>query len=398
MYQPLAATDIPEADICQPARRWTHYARSGPIAFLETSWRLWSEILRGGALIDQGVAVAMAEAEASRVRNGYNNNGSGPRPAQAVRESLAIVIHLVKLNLRLALYKTMLLHGGMPMLRDTTSPLKHPHMTVPWATLKKMMTERIQSDVDKIEKYIGGFPDMILGSVKASKPKTMQEAIEFTNELMDEKTHAYAERQAEKKRNSSHLGSSEFFVKKEDGSFPSRVECLLKDQPKVRLSLTEEFEKDTSILLQNSLRPVINFKRSPILCQAAPRRRSSLRGVDKQEALSPIKAEIMCIALNPNLLRNPLRSECEVKRLKQSRIPLVKVRWNSKRGPEFHVGTQGSILEEIPTPFRKDRAIVKCRILSLEDKAHLTGGGLIAPPCFRVIDIVNKSAMYLLVL
>ncbi|GKC59780.1 hypothetical protein Tco_1087378, partial [Tanacetum coccineum] len=25
----------------------------------------------------------------------------------------------------------------------------------------------------------------------------------------------------------------------------------------------------------------------------------------------------------------------EVKRLKRSRIPLVKVRWNSKRGPEF---------------------------------------------------------------
>ncbi|GJZ78606.1 hypothetical protein Tco_0643443 [Tanacetum coccineum] len=26
---------------------------------------------------------------------------------------------------------------------------------------------------------------------------------------------------------------------------------------------------------------------------------------------------------------------CEVKRLKRSQIPLVKVRWNSKRGPEF---------------------------------------------------------------
>ena len=25
----------------------------------------------------------------------------------------------------------------------------------------------------------------------------------------------------------------------------------------------------------------------------------------------------------------------EVKRLKQSRIPIVKVRWNAKRGPEF---------------------------------------------------------------
>ncbi|GKG07516.1 hypothetical protein Tco_0330485, partial [Tanacetum coccineum] len=54
--------------------------------------------------------------------------------------------------------------------------------------------------VDRIEKYIGGLPDMILGSVKASMPKTMQEAIEFTTELMDEKTHADAESQAEKKR------------------------------------------------------------------------------------------------------------------------------------------------------------------------------------------------------
>ncbi|GJR75878.1 putative reverse transcriptase domain-containing protein [Tanacetum coccineum] len=55
-------------------------------------------------------------------------------------------------------------------------------------------------EVDKIEKYIGGLPDMILGSVKASKSKTMQEVIEFTTELMEDKTHAYAERQAERKR------------------------------------------------------------------------------------------------------------------------------------------------------------------------------------------------------
>ncbi|GKD54008.1 hypothetical protein Tco_1287395, partial [Tanacetum coccineum] len=27
--------------------------------------------------------------------------------------------------------------------------------------------------------------------------------------------------------------------------------------------------------------------------------------------------------------------DCEVKGLKQSRIPIVKVRWNSRRGPEF---------------------------------------------------------------
>nr|GFB21580.1 hypothetical protein [Tanacetum cinerariifolium] len=38
---------------------------------------------------------------------------------------------------------------------------------------------------DKIEKYIGGLLDMIHGSVVASKPKTMQEAIEIATELMN---------------------------------------------------------------------------------------------------------------------------------------------------------------------------------------------------------------------
>ncbi|GJV47089.1 hypothetical protein Tco_1437301 [Tanacetum coccineum] len=41
---------------------------------------------------------------------------------------------------------------------------------------------------DKIERYVGGLPDMIYGSVVASKPKTMQEAIEIATELMDKKT------------------------------------------------------------------------------------------------------------------------------------------------------------------------------------------------------------------
>nr|GFC35625.1 reverse transcriptase domain-containing protein [Tanacetum cinerariifolium] len=38
---------------------------------------------------------------------------------------------------------------------------------------------------DKIEKYVRGLPDMIHGSVVASKPKTMQEAIKIATELMD---------------------------------------------------------------------------------------------------------------------------------------------------------------------------------------------------------------------
>ncbi|GJW90045.1 hypothetical protein Tco_0167598 [Tanacetum coccineum] len=53
---------------------------------------------------------------------------------------------------------------------------------------------------DKIERYVGGLPDMIYRSVIASKPKTMQEAIEMTTELMDKKIRTFAERQTETKR------------------------------------------------------------------------------------------------------------------------------------------------------------------------------------------------------
>ncbi|GKG28879.1 hypothetical protein Tco_0416244, partial [Tanacetum coccineum] len=54
---------------------------------------------------------------------------------------------------------------------------------------------------DKVERYVGdGFPDMIHGSVVASKPKTMQEATEMATKLMDKKISTFAERQAENKR------------------------------------------------------------------------------------------------------------------------------------------------------------------------------------------------------
>nr|GFA35192.1 reverse transcriptase domain-containing protein [Tanacetum cinerariifolium] len=53
---------------------------------------------------------------------------------------------------------------------------------------------------DKIEKYVGGLPDMIHGSVVASKPKTMQEAIEIATELMDKKICTFAECETARKR------------------------------------------------------------------------------------------------------------------------------------------------------------------------------------------------------
>ncbi|GKD61267.1 putative reverse transcriptase domain-containing protein, partial [Tanacetum coccineum] len=115
--------------------------------------------------------------------------------------ALAISQHLVKSNLRLALIQVDALLNGMPHVMPI---LLKQLMTMPstisatYACVSRMFPK----EVDKIEKYIGGLPDMILSSVKASKPKTMQEAIEFTTELMDEKTHVMLKHQAERGKES----------------------------------------------------------------------------------------------------------------------------------------------------------------------------------------------------
>nr|GFA93050.1 reverse transcriptase domain-containing protein [Tanacetum cinerariifolium] len=59
---------------------------------------------------------------------------------------------------------------------------------------------------DKIEKYIGDLPDMIHESVVASKPKTMQEAIEIATELMDKKIRTQNQQQQSNKRQNTGRG------------------------------------------------------------------------------------------------------------------------------------------------------------------------------------------------
>ncbi|GKA37370.1 reverse transcriptase domain-containing protein [Tanacetum coccineum] len=164
------------------------------------------------ALIDQGVAAAMAEAEASRVRNGYNSNENGGPVFSIANCPAASQVKFATCTLQDDALTWWNAH-----VKTTTPEAAH---AMPWAALKKMMTDKycprgeikkietemwnlkvkgtdvvaysrrfqqlalmcsrmFPEEVDKIEKYIGGLPDMILGSVKASKSKTMQEVIEF---------------------------------------------------------------------------------------------------------------------------------------------------------------------------------------------------------------------------
>nr|GEY55951.1 reverse transcriptase domain-containing protein [Tanacetum cinerariifolium] len=51
--------------------------------------------------------------------------------------------------------------------------------------LTLICTKFVADETEKIDKYVNGLPDNIYGSVKASKPKTLDEAIELANDLMD---------------------------------------------------------------------------------------------------------------------------------------------------------------------------------------------------------------------
>nr|GEW23594.1 retrovirus-related Pol polyprotein from transposon TNT 1-94 [Tanacetum cinerariifolium] len=61
---------------------------------------------------------------------------------------------------------------------------------------KRMFPE----ESDEIERYVSGLPEMIRGNVMSYEPKSMQKAIEFANDQMDQKLLGISDRQANNKR------------------------------------------------------------------------------------------------------------------------------------------------------------------------------------------------------
>nr|GEW25380.1 putative reverse transcriptase domain-containing protein [Tanacetum cinerariifolium] len=74
----------------------------------------------------------------------------------------------------------------------------------------------VADETKKIDKYVSRLPDNIYGSVKASKPKTLDETIELANDLMDQKLHTYAERVY-------NMGAGE--KKSYSGNLPKYTKC-----------------------------------------------------------------------------------------------------------------------------------------------------------------------------
>ncbi|GJS91129.1 putative reverse transcriptase domain-containing protein [Tanacetum coccineum] len=180
------------------------------------------------AMIDQGVTAALAARDANRNGDDSHTSGTGGRRTERI----------VKFS------TCTLLAGALTWWNSHVMTVSHDAAyAMTWADLRKKMTDKycprnemkkleaelwnlkvkgtdvigynqrfqelallcvrmFSEESDKIERYVGGLPDMIHGNIVASKPKTMQEAVEMATELMDKKVITIAERQAENKRKS----------------------------------------------------------------------------------------------------------------------------------------------------------------------------------------------------
>nr|GEX69955.1 hypothetical protein [Tanacetum cinerariifolium] len=75
-----------------------------------------------------------------------------------------------------------------------------PTYTNRFQELTLICTKFIANENEKIDKSISGLPDSIYGNVKSSKPRTLDETIELTNDLMDQKLRTYTERADNKRK------------------------------------------------------------------------------------------------------------------------------------------------------------------------------------------------------
>ncbi|GKD71720.1 hypothetical protein Tco_1325810 [Tanacetum coccineum] len=140
------------------------------------------------ALIAQGVADALVERDADRSRNGDDSHDSGSdgrRRMPVAREcTYSDFLKCQPLNFKgtegvVGLTQWLEKMESNSHVKTVTHEVAYG-MT--WKALKKIMTNKVGIDVrleesDEVEKYVGGLPDMIHGSVMASKPKTMQDAV-----------------------------------------------------------------------------------------------------------------------------------------------------------------------------------------------------------------------------
>nr|GEX36106.1 hypothetical protein [Tanacetum cinerariifolium] len=152
--------------------------------------------------------------DAEARRRGIGEVGYGIRdtwvdPAEAVLEIAPMTVGEIKFA------TCTLLDAALTWWNSQIRSLVPDAYSMTWEELKKKMTDKycpqgeikkleielwnlkfVADETEKIDKYVSGLSDNIYESVKASKPKMLDETIELANDLMDQKLRTYAERQS----------------------------------------------------------------------------------------------------------------------------------------------------------------------------------------------------------
>ncbi|GJV81620.1 hypothetical protein Tco_1517490 [Tanacetum coccineum] len=203
-----------------PKKRTT---RASPATTTTTTTPVTNAQLK--ALIDQGVADALAARDADRSRNGddSHNSGTGSRRTERTARECTYTDFLKcqPLNFKgtegvaglsqwFERMESVFHISNCAVENQVKNCKKVVHITRNCKTLAASRNQRTRTCYEcgslrhyKSEYLIVKFQnrvDMIHGRVMASKPKTMQDAIEFATKLMDKKISTLVERQAENKR------------------------------------------------------------------------------------------------------------------------------------------------------------------------------------------------------
>ncbi|GJY55352.1 putative reverse transcriptase domain-containing protein [Tanacetum coccineum] len=204
-------------------------------------------------MIDQGVNAALAARDANRNGDDSHTSGTGGRRTECVvrectyqdfmkckplyfkgtegvveltqwfeRMETVFRIRNCPVENQVKFSTCTLLSGALTWWNSHVMAVSHnAAYAMTWADLRKKMIDKyclrnemkkleaelmFPEESDKIERYVGGLPNMIHGNIIASKLKTMQEAVEMAIELMDKKVITMAERQAENKRKAYTAG------------------------------------------------------------------------------------------------------------------------------------------------------------------------------------------------
>nr|GFA90836.1 hypothetical protein [Tanacetum cinerariifolium] len=142
------------------------------------------------ALIDRGVAAALGERDADRSRNGNNSNdlGTGGRKQMTTLRECSYIDFLKCQPMSFQSTEGVTSIARWERFKSWNLKVKgvdllnYNHC---FQELALMCHRMFREESAKVERCISGLPDMIHGSVKASKPHSMQEAIEFATEMMD---------------------------------------------------------------------------------------------------------------------------------------------------------------------------------------------------------------------